>query len=196
MLIADLSNLDQTKQLADDANASGPFGAVIHNAAVYRSSDTDTLRVNTLAPYILTCLIDRPKRLIYLSSGSHLHGKPSLGSVASAKGASYADSKLHMVMLAKVVPRNWPEVFSNAVDPGWVPTKMGGSGAPDDLEKGFETQVWLAVGSDEKAMVSGRYFYHRKEASYRREADDPSLQDEFLSACEKATGVRFPHDRE
>jgi hypothetical protein len=37
------------------------------------------------------------------------------------------------------------------MDPGWVPTRMGEYGAPDDLQKGYETQVWLAVSEDGKA---------------------------------------------
>ncbi len=193
VLIGDLSSIEETKRLAEDVNAAEHFDAVIHNAAVYRASRKDILVVNTLAPYILTCLIQKPQRLIYLSSGSHLHGEPALKHMTSGKrGVSYADSKLHVILLAKAVARKWPDVSANAVDPGWVPTKMGGSGAPDDLEKGFETQVWLAVSTDEKAMVSGRYFYHKREARYRREADDTLLQDEFLAACEQLTGVRFP----
>ncbi len=194
VLIGDLSSIEETKQLADDVNATGRFDAVIHNAAVYRASRTDILAVNTLAPYILTCLIEKPQRLIYLSSGSHLHGDPAPHRMTSG-GVSYADSKLHVVLLAKAVARTWPDVYSNAVDPGWVPTKMGGPGAPDDLKKGFLTQVWLAVSTDEKAIVSGRYFYHKREADYRSEADDIVLQDEILAACERITGVRFPVDQ-
>lgn len=194
VLIGDLASIEETRQLAEDANATGRFDAVIHNAAVYRASDADILRVNTLAPYILTCLIEKPERLVYLSSGSHLQGVPALERMTSGKrGVTYADSKLHMIMLAKAVARKWPEVLSNAVDPGWVPTKMGGSGAPDDLDKGFETQVRLAVGSDDKTIVSGRYLYHLQEANYRREADDTVLQDEFLAACEQVTGIPFPN---
>jgi NAD(P)-dependent dehydrogenase (short-subunit alcohol dehydrogenase family) len=52
---------------------------------------------------------------------------------------SYSDSNLHVLMLTKAVARRWTDVYSNAVDPGWVPTKMGGKGAPDDLQKGYET---------------------------------------------------------
>ena len=65
-------------------------------------------------------------------------------------------------MLAKAVARRWTNVYSNAVDPGWVPTKMGGKGAPDDLQKGYETQVWLSTSNDAEARVSGNYFHHQK----------------------------------
>ncbi|MCG2587271.1 SDR family NAD(P)-dependent oxidoreductase [Rhodohalobacter sulfatireducens] len=192
VLIGDLSSIEETKHLAEKVMALGTFDAIIHNAGVYRTDQEKILTVNTLAPYILTCLIEKPKRLIYLSSGSHKHGSPSLERIKSGKGVSYSDSKFHDLMLAKAVARKWPDVYSNAVDPGWVPTKMGGRGAPDDLDKGYETQVWLAVSDDEKAKVSGRYFYHKKEANYQSKADDTELQDKFMDVCEHATGVHFP----
>ncbi|HYW34760.1 MAG TPA: hypothetical protein VE868_05070, partial [Balneolaceae bacterium] len=143
--------------------------------------------------YILTCQIHRPKRLIYLSSGMHKHGDPALEQITSGRGnISYSDSKLHVVLLAKAVARKWPDVYDNAVDPGWVPTKMGGSGAPGDLQKGYETQVWLAVSNDNKAKVSGRYFHHKKEANYHPKADEIAVQEKFLTACKDVTGVSFP----
>jgi NAD(P)-dependent dehydrogenase (short-subunit alcohol dehydrogenase family) len=197
VLIGDLASLEETTELAANVNKLGRFDAVIHNAGVYRAPGKDILAVNTLAPYILTCLIQRPQRLIYLSSGMHLQGNPSLRDMASGKGSiSYSDSKLHVVLLMKAVARKWPDVYANAVDPGWVPTKMGGPSAPDDLQKGFETQVWLAVSDDDKAKISGRYFHHGSEAHSRPEADDTALQDEFLATCERVTGVRFPARQE
>jgi NAD(P)-dependent dehydrogenase (short-subunit alcohol dehydrogenase family) len=71
VLIGDLSSMDETKRLAEDVNAMGHFDAVIHNAGVYQVSNMLIFAVNTLAPYILTCLVQRPERLIYLSSGMH-----------------------------------------------------------------------------------------------------------------------------
>ena len=188
-LTADLSNIDETKQLGAEVNALGKFDAVIHNAGVYRTAAKEILTVNTLAPYILTCLIERPQRLIYLSSGMHLGGSAKLESLQTI---TYSDSKLHVLLLCKAVARKWPEVYANAVDPGWVPTKMGGPGAPDDLQKGYETQAWLAVSDDKRAQVSGRYFHHEKEARYNPEADDVQLQERFLSSCAAITGIRFP----
>jgi len=95
-------------------------------------------------------------------------------------------------MITKAVARIWPDVYSNALDPGWVPTKMGGRGAPDNLIEGYETQVWLAVSNDEKAKVTGQYFYHQKTARYNPEADDVKLQDRFLAVCRDITGISFP----
>jgi len=204
VLTADLSSIDDTRILAEKVNASGPFDAVIHNAGVYQvprnSMTIDGLpvlfAVNSLAPYILTCLIHKPKRLVYLSSGMHLQGNPELDNIPagrqdSKKYVSYSDTKLHDVILTMAVARLWPDVYSNAVDPGWVPTKMGGAGAPDSLEKGFETQVWLAVSHDPEAKVSGEYFHHKRKARYLPAAKDVLVQEKLLVLCEKITGIAF-----
>jgi NAD(P)-dependent dehydrogenase (short-subunit alcohol dehydrogenase family) len=208
VLIADLSSMEETKKLAAEVNSMGGFDAVIHNAGVYnqRSGHTNNndfqqmmVTVNTFAPYMLTCLIHRPKRLIYLSSGMHSLGDPTLEILNNTKKTKgiyqiYSDTKLHDLILSKAVAHKWPEVYSNAVDPGWVPTKMGGSGAPDDLEKGFQTQVWLAISNDSHAKVSGHYFYHQKQKKYLSDADDVKIQNKFLDLCEQITGIRFPVD--
>lgn len=190
VLEGDLSNLDATKKLAHEVNKLGRFDAVIHNAGVYRTSHKEIFSVNTIAPYVLTSLIQKPKRLIYLSSGMHLHGRTNLERFRKdTNGINYSDSKLHVVMLSMAVARKWRDVYANAVDPGWVPTKMGGNGAPDNLQKGYETQTWLAVSNDERAKVSGRYFYHQRETRYNPEAADVELQENFLASCKEITGI-------
>ena len=98
-------------------------------------------------------------------------------------------------MLSMAVARKWPAVYANAVDPGWVPTKMGGRGAPDNLEKGFETQAWLAVSNDEKAKVSGRYFHHKRETNYLPAAGDAVAQERLLALYEQISGVTFPAEQ-
>jgi NAD(P)-dependent dehydrogenase (short-subunit alcohol dehydrogenase family) len=193
VITGDLGNIEETKQLASKVNERGKFDAVIHNAGVYEASAKDIVTVNVLAPYILTCLIQRPERLIYLSSGMHMQGEPKLDSFKNDfKGITYSDSKLHVLMLCKAIARRWPMVYANAVDPGWVPTKMGGPGATGDLQKGYETQVWLAVSDDAKARVSGRYFYHKEENHSHAAADDVALQDQLLELCEEISGVALP----
>jgi NAD(P)-dependent dehydrogenase (short-subunit alcohol dehydrogenase family) len=176
--------------------------AVIHNAGVYlepsRSATAEgharTLAVNTLAPYLLTALIGRPGRLIYLSSGMHHEGTGSLRDIDWTRrhwnaARAYSESKLHLVALALWAARAWPEVLSNAVDPGWVPTKMGGAGAPDDLEMGHLTQAWLAVSNDAAATVSGGYWYHRRRQAPAPEARDPAFQDKLMDQLAALTGV-------
>ena len=205
VLIGDLSSIEQTKILASRANASGKFDAVIHNAGVYRvpmervgaEGLPMTFSVNSLAPYILTCLIKKPQRLIYLSSGMHLHGNANMDRLATGRSLrthhiTYSDTKLHVVILTMTVARKWTDVYANAIDPGWVPTKMGGAGAPDDLQKGYQTQVWLAVSDDAKAQVSGCYFFHQKERYHNPEADEAAVQEKFLNLCSEITGISFP----
>jgi len=193
VLIGDLSSFGETKKLADDVNALGRFDAIIHNAGVYRASDKIIFSVNTMAPYILTCLIQKPERLIYLGSGLHLQGDPSLAdSSFNLRRTSYSDSKMHVLILSMAVARKWPEVFANTVDPGWVRTKMGGFFAPGSIQQGSETQAWLAVSDEAEAKVSGRYFYHKKERYYRKESDKPEVQENLLALCEKVSGIRFP----
>lgn len=184
VLTGDLSTINETKALAEKANALGTFDAVIHNAGVYQTTVEQLLHINTLAPYILTALMHKPKRLIYLSSGMHLSGHSQW-----TERPSYSDTKLHVLMLAKVLKQKWPAVHANAVDPGWVPTKMGGKGAPDDLQKGYETQVWLANSDDAAAKVSGLYFHHQQQARYNPAADDVAAQERLIENCARLTGV-------
>jgi NAD(P)-dependent dehydrogenase (short-subunit alcohol dehydrogenase family) len=204
ILTADLSSIEETRNLAAGVNELGTFDAVIHNAGVYKVSNRDLTKdglpilfaVNSLAPYILTALIKKPERLIYLSSGMHGQGNGRLDNLifgTTARNAvTYSDTKLHIIILCMAVARKWPEVYANSVDPGWVPTKMGGAGAPDNLEKGFQTQAWLAVSNDKEARVSGRHFYHKKEKHFLPVADDPTVQSKFLALCERISGLPFP----
>lgn len=187
----DLQSIDQMKELASQVDAQGIFDVVIHNAGVYTVPPKEIFMVNTIAPYVLTCLIQKPKRLIYLSSDMHMQGKFHEDDFKK-HSTSYSDSKLHVVMLSKAVSRKWTDVYSNAVNPGWVPTKMGGSGAPDDLQLGYETQVWLADSNDAKAKVSGRYFFHQKEVRSNPQGDNTELQDKLLELCHEITGFGLP----
>ena len=190
VLVADLDDLDAVRDLAAAANEAGPFATVIHNAAVYRSDGPTIARVNVLAPYLLTCLMDRPEQLIYLSSNDHSWGNFREDQLdKDDPQITYADSKVMIAALALIVAREWPEVRSNAIDPGWVPTKMGGKGAPDDLDEGYATQVWLA---DKTPDVSGKYLYHKREGDLKSIVRDEQKQAALLEACERATGVAFP----
>jgi NAD(P)-dependent dehydrogenase (short-subunit alcohol dehydrogenase family) len=153
--------------------------------------------VNTLSPYLLTALIARPRRLVYLSSGMHRGGDTSLDDLTWAKrrwngSSAYSDTKLHDVMLAFAVARKWPDVLSNSVEPGWVPTKMGGAGAPDDLDEGRRTQVWLATSDAPAAQVTGKHFFHMKPRAAAPAASDPQVQERLLAECGRISGVLFP----
>ena len=206
VLIGDLASIAQTRALAERANAGGRFDAVIHNAALgYQVSDRSetedglaaVFAVNVLAPYLLTALMTRPDRLVYLSSGMHTGGDPALDDLQWRERRwngvqAYSDSKLFDLVLAYAVARRWPEVRSNGVTPGWVATKMGGPGAPDDLALGGDTQAWLAASDDAAARVTGLYLYHRTERAADPAASDPAVQDGLLAACAQITGVELP----
>jgi len=202
----DLSSIQATRDVAEQVNRLGAFDAVIHNAGVgYRESrrvaTVDGLphvfAINTLAPYILTALINKPKRLVYLSSGMHHGADAGLDDLAWLKRSwngsrAYAESKLHDVILAFAVARKWPAILSNALEPGWVPTKMGGPGAPDDMEAAPRTQVWLATSDAAAARVTGKYFYHLKLRGANPAAADHNIQDRLLAECARLSGVSFP----
>jgi NAD(P)-dependent dehydrogenase (short-subunit alcohol dehydrogenase family) len=192
IFVADLSDITQVKQLAKEVNDSGKFDAIIHNAAVYTASGRDIFTVNVLAPYTLTCLIEKPKRLIYVSSDMHLGGQSKLKDLQSNfNNITYSDSKLQVLMLCKFFARHISDMFINALHPGWVPTKMGGKSAPDNLQKGYETQVWLSVSNDKDALVNGNYFFHQKQSRYSAEADELIKQDELAALCSEMSGVNF-----
>lgn len=205
-LAGDLSSIAEAVALAEQVNTLGRFDAVIHNAAVgyqepRRIATVDGLphvfAVNTLAPYILTALIRKPQRLVYLSSGLHRSGDASLDDLAWDRRpwqgtAAYSDSKLHDALLAFAMARRWPAVLSNALEPGWVATKMGGAGAPDDLQAAPKTQVWLAVSDEPSATVSGAYFYHKKPRETHPAVRDVAVQERLIAACEGFSGIRLP----
>ena len=191
-VVGDLSDLEQTRDVAEQVNRLGPVGAVIHNAGVFRGPQI--LQVNVVAPYVLTALIPRPRRLIYLSSGMHRSGHASLSGIdwaAPGQSVSYSDSKLYITAFAAYLARHWPDVLSNAVAPGWVPTKMGGPGAPDDLRLGHLTQAWLAASDDPEALTSGGYWHHQRRAKAHPAVNDPKFQDELVDHLARATGERL-----
>jgi NAD(P)-dependent dehydrogenase (short-subunit alcohol dehydrogenase family) len=205
-VIGDLSSLSGIRQVAEQANARGRYDAVIHNAGIgYREPRrvetvdglSQVFAVNVVAPYVLTALMTPPDRLVYLSSGMHTGGDPEVSDLQWERrpwngSQAYADSKLFDVVLAFAVARRWPDVLSNALTPGWVPTKMGGPGAPDDMDLGPVTQVWLATSDDPAATVTGQYFYHQRVRETHPAASDPVLQEELLAKCATLTGVALP----
>jgi NAD(P)-dependent dehydrogenase (short-subunit alcohol dehydrogenase family) len=202
VVVGDFSRMADVRSVAEQANAVGPFDAVVHNVAVgyqerrrivTEDGFSHVFAVNVLAPYLLTALLTRPARLVYLSSGMHRSAAADLSDLQWERrrwngSQAYADSKLWDVVLAFALARRWPEVPSNAVDPGWVATRMGGRGAPDDLEQGHLTQVRLATGELEG---TGGYYYHLATAKTHPAASDPELQDGLLAACAELTGTEL-----
>jgi NAD(P)-dependent dehydrogenase (short-subunit alcohol dehydrogenase family) len=206
VVTGDLSRLAAMREVAEQANRFGRFDAVIHNAGVgYRETkriETEDgvphlFATNVLAPYVLTALIRKPARLVYLSSGMHRRTSADLGDLLWTKrpwrGAeAYAESKLYDAALAFAIARLWPDVRSNALEPGWVATRMGGPGAPDDIGKAHLTQAWLAVSDDSAALTTGGYFCHQKPLAANPVALDTAVQDGLLAQCKRLSGVAVP----
>lgn len=202
----DVADLAGMVAVAEQANALPPFDAVIHNVGIgYREPRRVATRdglphvfaINVLAPYVITALMRRPRRLVYLSSGMHHHVRAKLDDVLWEErrwdgSTAYAESKLYDAMLAFAVARRWPGVVSTALEPGWVPTRMGGLSAPDDLDKAHRTQAWLAASDDPAAMGSGRYFHYRRERAPNPQSQDADLQAQLLSRCAALSGISMP----
>jgi NAD(P)-dependent dehydrogenase (short-subunit alcohol dehydrogenase family) len=206
IVIGDASRLKDLQRMAEQLNGMGRFDAVIHNVGVgYREPERiltedglpHVLAINVIAPYVLTALLNRPTRLVYLSSGMHQRVQANLSDIIWEKrtwagSTAYAESKLYDVLLAFAISRRWRDVFSNALEPGWVATRMGGSGAPDDIDQAHLTQAWLAVSNDPAALVTGQYFYHIRPRQPNPQAYDTTLQDGLVDACERLSGVKLP----
>ncbi len=206
VVLGDLSTVAGARSVADAANRLGRFDAIIHNVGVgYREAPPTktegglplTFAVNVLAPYVLTALIERPDRLVYLSSGMHRGARADLGDLAWRRrawdsAAAYSESKLCDVLIAFAFARRWPGVLSNAVDPGWVATRMGGANAPDDPDQGRRTQVWLAVSDEPQARVTGKYFHHLRERAPDPQTASVEWQDRLIAECGRLSGVALP----
>ena len=174
---ADLSNMTEVKQLAD--NISKDFNSIdvlINNAGVFKSpnkvnSDGVDLRfaVNTLAPYLLAkkllSNINPNGRIINLASAAQ--APISLELVFSENNLnemdSYAQSKLALIMwsktLAEELKPNGPVVIS--VNPGsLLGSKMVKEGfgiEGKDLNIGVNALVSLSLDEEHK-QATGLYF--------------------------------------
>lgn len=206
VVTGDLSDMASTKAMAKQINDLGSFDCIIHNAGLYQGGFRKTsdgipalAAVNTLAPYILTALVKKPKRLVFLSSEMHQSGSADLSDPLWTKGetgfsdtAAYCASKLHNILFAKAFARRWPDVQSNALDPGWVATKMGGSAATGSADAAVETYVMLAEGEEESAKKTGHYFRPGKKlGSPQKATEDEKLQDRLLEVCGEFSGVKL-----
>ena len=210
VVIGDISTADGAKKTAEAAEKHGPFDTIIHNAGLGPSNKDNktadgfqsTFAVNSLAPYILTALMQKPKRLLYLSSGLHSGGSDNLSNdITWSKRPfqsmqAYSDSKLHDIMLANAVARYWPDVQSCSMDPGWIKTKMGGGGAPGQVGTPGKALADYAGGkSDITGERTGVYFNPQGARSPHKGAQSEAKQDEFVKICEELSGVKFPRDR-
>lgn len=194
-VFGDLAGLDTVHQIAEEANALAPFDAVIHNAGVIDGANL--VPVNVLAPYALTALLERPARVIVLSSSMHRSGSPHhvADVIAGRRSLSYSDSKLLATAFALGLARRWPTTLIHAVDPGWVPTRMGGQSACDDLTEGHRTQEWLAsVEESDIDPRTGGYWHHRSTRRPHPAALDSEFQDALFTTLASQTAIALPEE--
>lgn len=206
IVVADAASFAEVRAMADTLNAAGPLDAVMHNVGIgYREpvrrrtidGHAHVVQINALTPYLLTALLMRPKRLVWLSSGLHRDGVASVDDIDWNSRPwngfqAYADSKLFDAVLSAAIARRWPGTVSNALEPGWVPTKMGGPAAPDDIDLAHVTQVWHAEGADPVTRGTGNYWFHQEPAPTHPAVYDPDFQDALLDECARLTGVALP----
>lgn len=206
IVTGDLADMASTRQLAGQANALGPYDAIIHNAGLGgsrgpRRESVDRLELifhtNVVGPYILTCLMPLAPRMVYMTSGLEADGRLVPDDLQWKKRPwdgmqAYSDSKLHDSMLAFELAARHPSIIVNTVDPGWIKTNMGGPDAPDPLDLGAETQVWLVTSDDKIALTSGQYVKRRTVQVPNPETQDPALRLALVSELERITGLTLP----
>ena len=203
VVVGDLSTVAGCKALAAEAKKSGPFDAVVHNAGLGLTTDgaktadgvASVFAVNSLAPFVLTALMERPKRLLYVSSGLHQGGDESLKDVAWTErkefqpAQAYNDTKMHNVLLANAVAKRWPEVQSCSLDPGWVRTKLGGGQAPGSTDPPAQMIAAYAAGESVAGDKTGVYLNPGGIGSPHDATVKAEKQDELLKIYEGISGV-------
>jgi NAD(P)-dependent dehydrogenase (short-subunit alcohol dehydrogenase family) len=213
VLLGDLTSIEETKALASSVSKLGPLDCIFHNAGLYlgpfraqAEGYPAVFATNVLAPYILTCLAPLPKRLIYASSDSHFGGTTNLDDFGwrergrngrFSAASAYADTKLYNTMFGYAFARRFASrglEAAHSIDPGWVPTKMGGAGATGDLNESVRMYVMLAEGSGEAEGKTGCFWENGKKgpAQSKKDACDQRAQDALLKKLEEVTGVSVP----
>ncbi|KAL4967494.1 uncharacterized protein BDV14DRAFT_207385 [Aspergillus stella-maris] len=207
ILTGDLSNIQDLKSLAAQANDLGPLDAVIHNAGVYlgpfrRTNDIGVpmqVVVNLIAPYILTASMRKPERLVFISSMLHKKGDTEerdlfwfeRGEWRWDDAQSYFDSKLQLNAMANGVARRLKgKTAVSIVDPGWVATKLGGVHATDRIEDGVETYVLLAEGRYDTNISPGYFEGKGVKGEQLGVAMDEGFQEWILGMLEMQTGIK------
>ena len=96
-----------------------------------------------------------------------------------------------LTALMAAVARLRPDVHAHAVDPGWVPTRMGGPDAAEDLDLAHVTQAWLATTQDPEALSSGGYWHHGRVEQTHPAVHDERFQHELITALAEHTGTHL-----
>jgi NAD(P)-dependent dehydrogenase (short-subunit alcohol dehydrogenase family) len=202
--IADLASFAQVRKLVDEvATRFGELGGLVNNAGIgYRTAPPQgqrtedghepTWQVNFLSAFLLTLgledvLAAGRGRVVHMSSGVHSSGSVDLEQPDEPRYATpYAQSKIALVMLAREQGERWRQrgVDVNACSPGWIATKMGGSGG-GSLAEGIDTPLWLLTDPD-LAGTTGRYFWQRHEEEPNPQVEDGDARARLWELAEQA----------
>jgi NAD(P)-dependent dehydrogenase (short-subunit alcohol dehydrogenase family) len=152
---------------------AGPFDVLVNNAGVllYKPilEDPDGYRscmsVMVDGPYHLIRACEPHMRdqgygrIVNVSSGwgTFSEGMTAPGAYGVAKSALNALT----LALSQQLP---PSIKINAMCPGWVKTRMGGTGAPRTVEEGADTAIWLATLGE--TGPTGGFFRNRKPTGW------------------------------
>jgi NAD(P)-dependent dehydrogenase (short-subunit alcohol dehydrogenase family) len=98
-------------------------------------------------------------RIVNLSSGWGAFAEGLTG--PAAYSVSKAALNALTLSLSKDLPQN---VKVNSMCPGWVRTRMGGSGASLSPEEGADTAIWLATLPEDGP--NGGFFRRRKPINW------------------------------
>jgi NAD(P)-dependent dehydrogenase (short-subunit alcohol dehydrogenase family) len=170
----DVASPDSIDQAVRDLEAKGIIiDALINNAGILNDgrilelSDNDL--ANTIAVHItgpLRLIRKLAPSMIRRGYGRIVNVSSGWGSFAEGIGpGDYGVTKAALNALTVRLAKELPDfVKVNAVCPGWVRTRMGGSGARRSPEEGADTIVWLATLPDDGP--TGGFFRDRKPIAW------------------------------
>jgi NAD(P)-dependent dehydrogenase (short-subunit alcohol dehydrogenase family) len=175
MDVTDAASIDAARRSIQQQ--LGPVDVVVNNAAVLLHENDDVLSIpleafrttieTNLLGAIEVCRVFVPPmvergygRVVNVSSGA---GQLSR---LSTYAPAYSISKVALNAFTKILSDTYRTsgILVNAVDPGWVRTDMGGSGASRSVERGVETTVWLATLDDDGP--TGGFFKDRGQIEW------------------------------
>jgi NAD(P)-dependent dehydrogenase (short-subunit alcohol dehydrogenase family) len=210
---ADLSSLDEVRELADALSEEERIDVLVNNAGIGtdggREESTDgyelTFAVNYLAPFLLTRqllpLLERsaPARIVNVSSAGQM--PIDFDDVMLERGytgmQAYCQSKVALVMFTFDLAEELEGkgVTANCLHPGtYMPTNMvrnAGVEPMTPLEDGIAATMRL-ITSPEVAEVNGHYFDGTSESAPHPQAEDPEARRRLRELSMELTGIQAP----
>jgi len=176
--VLDVTSLDSVRACARDVvGRVGKVDVLVNNAAVLIAENSELLETpadvfrrtfeTNVHGVLMVCQAFVPSmvrrgygRVVNVSSAAGQLS--SMGTYAPAYSVSKAALNALTIQLAGATKGTG--VLVNCVNPGWVRTRMGGSGAPRAVEQGADTIVWAATLPANGG--TGRFFGDRREIEW------------------------------